>query len=172
MPRNTNININRRIVMKKKLFVSGLLVLLLGLSASRAMACNCGKKADGNQASSCQSQCASGCGEQSACSDGSFQLAQGMTQDGNKAGELKPVEVGNNICPVSGQKVGEMGEVVKYEYNGKIYNLCCKMCAKDFKKDPEKYSKMAEEEVKQQNDHADHDKKPVEGQEHHDHNHH
>ena len=79
---------------------------------------------------------------------------------------MKPVEVGNKICPVSGQKVGEMGEVVKYEYNGKVYNLCCKMCAKDFKKDPEKYSKTAEEEVKQQEDHADHDKKPVEGQEH------
>lgn len=57
------------------------------------------------------------------------------------------VEVGNKICPVSGEKVGGMGEVVKYEHNGKIYNLCCAMCAKDFKKDPEKYSKIAEDEV-------------------------
>ncbi len=30
---------------------------------------------------------------------------------------------------------------------GKIYNLCRDMRAKDFKKDPEKYSKIAEEEV-------------------------
>ncbi|MGE0269413.1 MAG: TRASH domain-containing protein [Candidatus Omnitrophota bacterium] len=59
----------------------------------------------------------------------------------------QPVEVGNKICPVSGEKVGEMGDVVTYEYNGKIYNLCCAMCAKDFKKNPEKYSNIAENEV-------------------------
>lgn len=57
------------------------------------------------------------------------------------------VEVGNTICPVGKEKVGEMGEVVKYEYNGKIYNLCCPMCKKDFAKDPGKYSKIAEDEV-------------------------
>lgn len=57
----------------------------------------------------------------------------------------QPVEVGNTICPVSGEKVGEMGEVVKVEHNGKVYNLCCSFCAKDFKKDPEKFSKIAEE---------------------------
>ena len=57
------------------------------------------------------------------------------------------VEVGNKICPVSKEKVGEMGEVVKHEYNGKIYNFCCKMCLKDFQKDPEKYSKIAEDEA-------------------------
>ena len=66
----------------------------------------------------------------------------------------KAVEVGNKICPVSGDKIpapgenGTMGdEPVKYEYNGKIYNLCCQMCVKDFKKNPEKYSKIAEDEV-------------------------
>jgi YHS domain-containing protein len=57
------------------------------------------------------------------------------------------VQVGNKLCPVSNEKVGSMGDVVTYEYNGKVYNLCCAMCAKDFKKDPEKYSKIAEEEV-------------------------
>ena len=66
----------------------------------------------------------------------------------------KAVEVGNKFCPVSGDKIpapgekGTMGdEPVKYEYNGKIYNLCCQMCVKDFKKNPEKYSKIAEDEV-------------------------
>lgn len=59
--------------------------------------------------------------------------------------------VGNKFCPITGNAVddGSMGEAVKYVYNGKIYNLCCKMCAKDFKKNPEKYSKIAEEEVAQ-----------------------
>jgi YHS domain-containing protein len=57
------------------------------------------------------------------------------------------VNVGNKICPVTGEKVdGEMGGGT-YEYKGKIYNLCCKMCTKDFSKDPEKYSKIADEEV-------------------------
>ena len=69
----------------------------------------------------------------------------------------KAVEVGNKICPVSGDEIpapgekGNMGEAINYEYNGKIYNLCCKMCAKDFKKNPEKYSKIAEGEVAKAN---------------------
>ncbi len=61
---------------------------------------------------------------------------------------VQAVEVGNKVCPVSGEKVGQMGDIVKYEYNGKIYNLCCPMCKKDFSKDPEKYRKIAEDEVK------------------------
>ncbi len=63
------------------------------------------------------------------------------------AAQPAAVEVGNKICPVSGEKVGEMGDIVKYEHNGKIYNFCCKACLKDFAKDPEKYSKIAEDEV-------------------------
>ncbi len=59
----------------------------------------------------------------------------------------KLVEVGNKLCPVSGEKVGTMGKGVQYEYNGKIYNLCCPMCKKDFKNSPEKFSKIAEDEV-------------------------
>lgn len=67
---------------------------------------------------------------------------------------VKAVQVGNKFCPVTGDKIpapgekGTMGdEPVKYEHNGKIYNLCCKMCVRDFKKNPEKYSKIAEDEV-------------------------
>jgi len=65
--------------------------------------------------------------------------------------KVKAVEVGNKICPVSGNPVagGGMGEAaVKFEYNGKIYNLCCTGCLEEFKKHPEKYSKIAEDEVK------------------------
>ncbi|MBF0489248.1 MAG: YHS domain-containing protein [Candidatus Omnitrophica bacterium] len=35
----------------------------------------------------------------------------------------------------------------KVTYKGKIYNLCCSMCEKDFNKDPEKYTKLMEAEV-------------------------
>ena len=75
------------------------------------------------------------------------------TEEGVKTLLWELPNVGNKICPVSGDKIppsgekGDMGEVVQYEYNGKIYNLCCKMCVKDFKKNPEKYSKIAEDEV-------------------------
>lgn len=67
------------------------------------------------------------------------------------------VKVGNKICPVSGDKVPVLGEKgamgdkqVKIEYRGKIYNLCCPMCIKDFKKNPEKYSAIADKEVRGQ----------------------
>lgn len=48
------------------------------------------------------------------------------------------VEVGNKICPVSGKEI-VMENKGTVEYNGKIYNLCCSMCKKDFLKEPEKY---------------------------------
>ena len=80
--------------------------------------------------------------------DSSTTKHEEVTQQEGENDGAAAVEVGNKICPVSGEKVGEMGEIIKYEYNGKIYNLCCSMCAKDFKKDPEKYSKIAEDEVK------------------------
>jgi YHS domain-containing protein len=65
-----------------------------------------------------------------------------------ESSETKLVEVGNKICPVSNEEVGKNGmEPYKVTYNGKVYNLCCSMCAKDFNKDPEKYSKMMDEEV-------------------------
>ena len=64
------------------------------------------------------------------------------------AEETKAVDVGNKICPVSNEEVGQNGmEPYKMTYKGKIYNLCCGMCVKDFNKDPEKYSKMMDEEV-------------------------
>ena len=61
------------------------------------------------------------------------------------------IQVANKICPVSGDKVAgsKMGDKpVNIEYNGKLYHLCCPMCIKDFKKNPEKYSKIAEDNAK------------------------
>lgn len=55
-----------------------------------------------------------------------------------------PIEVGNKICPVSGEEIKEE-EAYKFEYEGKVYNLCCSMCVKDFKKDPQKYIEKPEE---------------------------
>lgn len=60
---------------------------------------------------------------------------------------VNPVDAGNKICPVSGEKISENLKAT-YEYNGKIYNFCCTMCIDEFKKDPQKYVKKVEEEVK------------------------
>ena len=45
-------------------------------------------------------------------------------------------------CVVSDEKLGEHGKPVKVTSKGTDVWLCCKSCAKDFNKDPEKYAKM------------------------------
>jgi len=42
-------------------------------------------------------------------------------------------------CPVSGDKLGEMGEAYAFVYKGQQVKLCCDGCKKDFLKDPDKY---------------------------------
>lgn len=54
------------------------------------------------------------------------------------------VDVGNKICPVSGQAVD--GKTFT-EYNGKRYGFCCAMCPATFAGDPEKYSAIADKEA-------------------------
>jgi len=56
---------------------------------------------------------------------------------GNKS---EAVNVGNTICPVTGEKIDEAKKVT-YEYKGKAYNFCCPGCPDEFKKDPERYIK-------------------------------
>ena len=58
----------------------------------------------------------------------------------------KAEEVGNTICPVSGEEINEETKAT-YEYEGKIYNFCCPMCIDECKKDPQKYIKKVEEEL-------------------------
>jgi YHS domain-containing protein len=57
------------------------------------------------------------------------------------------VEVGNKTCPVTGNPIGSMGPGVKYEYNGKIYNLCCPACRRTFDSDQAKYAQIAENDA-------------------------
>jgi YHS domain-containing protein len=42
-------------------------------------------------------------------------------------------------CPVSGDKLGEMGKPFTFTYQGQEVKLCCGGCKKDFDKDPAKY---------------------------------
>lgn len=62
-------------------------------------------------------------------------------------------------CPVSGDKLGEMGKPFVFEYKGHEVKLCCKDCKKDFDKEPEKYMKKIEEADKAPAAHADKDGK-------------
>lgn len=47
-------------------------------------------------------------------------------------------------CPVSGDKLGEMGKPYVFTYKGHEVKLCCPDCKKDFEKDPAKYMKKIE----------------------------
>lgn len=54
-----------------------------------------------------------------------------------RAADLKPDLLAT--CPVSGDKLGEMGDAFVFAYKGQEVKLCCKNCKKDFDKDPDKY---------------------------------
>jgi YHS domain-containing protein len=47
-------------------------------------------------------------------------------------------------CPVSGDKLGEMGKPYVMEYKGREVKLCCPDCKKDFEANPAKYMKKIE----------------------------
>ncbi|MDP8257806.1 MAG: YHS domain-containing protein [Candidatus Aadella gelida] len=72
------------------------------------------------------------------------------------AGKSVTTKVDNRLCPVSGENIESMGGGIKHEYNGKAYNLCCAGCVEEFKKNPEKYSKIAEESVHAEHEGSDH----------------
>jgi len=89
------------------------------------------------------------------------------------------LNVGNAICPISGELISDVGEGkgVQIEHKGKIYNVCCKFCAKDFKKNPEKFIKIIENNLAEGKDpgrdyESDHNEKVSEeneGDQHDDH---
>lgn len=51
-------------------------------------------------------------------------------------------------CPVSGDKLGEMGAPFVFDYKGQEVKLCCKDCKEKFDKDPAKFIKKIEEAAK------------------------
>lgn len=74
--------------------------------------------------------------------------AQNAPSDTKATDEVsKPQDIGNKICPVTGEKIDEKTKAT-YEYKGKIYDFCCPACIDEFKKDPDKYIKKVDEELK------------------------
>lgn len=52
-----------------------------------------------------------------------------------------------DVCIVSGEKLGEMGEPVIKEYDGREVKFCCKMCVKTFEKEQAKWLKKLDDEI-------------------------
>jgi len=67
------------------------------------------------------------------------------------AGDAKVKPYTSDKCPVSGEKLGEMGKPYVFEYKGQEVKLCCKSCKKDFDKEPAKYLKKIEAGDKDKN---------------------
>lgn len=70
-----------------------------------------------------------------------------VIQSSEEAEELELEEVNNQFCPVSDQELdfdNPEHRPVRLAYKGKVYNFCCDMCIKDFKKNPEKFIKKSE----------------------------
>ncbi len=71
----------------------------------------------------------------------------GFAEEKKEAKKLIPYTL--QTCPVSGEKLGEMGKFVVFEYKDREIKFCCKDCKKDFVKNPEKFlKKIAEAEKK------------------------
>ena len=61
------------------------------------------------------------------------------------ATDAKPKADLLTTCPVSGDKLGEMGKPYVFVYQGQEVKLCCPNCKKDFDKDPAKYLKKIQD---------------------------
>jgi len=69
----------------------------------------------------------------------------GMSNLSFQAAPTQVMDVGNEICPISGERIDKETKAT-YEYEGKIYNFCCPMCIEEFKKDPDKYINKMEKQ--------------------------
>ncbi|GAB4317192.1 MAG: hypothetical protein Kow0059_10130 [Candidatus Sumerlaeia bacterium] len=58
-----------------------------------------------------------------------------------------------DTCPVSGEKLGQMGDPVDYVYKNRLVRFYCKGCVSQFEKDPDKYlAKLDQAIVEKQSD--------------------
>jgi len=65
----------------------------------------------------------------------------GRAGDTNSVAGSPPKPDKLTTCPVSGEKLGEMGKPYTFVYQGQEVKLCCPGCKKDFDKEPAKYMK-------------------------------
>jgi YHS domain-containing protein len=65
--------------------------------------------------------------------------ANDASSPGSAGAKAKPDML--KACPVSGDRLGEMGDPYVFVYKGQEVKLCCPNCKKEFDKDPAKYLK-------------------------------
>jgi len=63
----------------------------------------------------------------------------GRADDTNSVPTVKPKPDLLKTCPVSGDKLGEMGKPYVFVYQGQEIKLCCSGCKKDFDANPDKF---------------------------------
>ena len=74
---------------------------------------------------------------------GGVLVAQAADSKSDKpAAKAKPYTL--KVCPVSDEKLGEMGDPYVFTHEGREIKLCCKGCLKDFNKDSAKFVKKIE----------------------------
>ncbi len=69
----------------------------------------------------------------------------GLAGDTNSAAATPPKPDKLTTCPVSGEKLGEMGKPYVFVYQGQEVKLCCPGCKKDFDKNPAPYLKKIQD---------------------------
>src|SRR6476619_3721265 len=75
------------------------------------------------------------------------QAADSKSEKSDKStAKAKPYTL--KICPVSDEKLGDMGDPYVFTHEGREIKLCCKGCLKDFDKNPSTFVKKIEKEEK------------------------
>ena len=73
-------------------------------------------------------------------------LSSCSKNDGQVSTEANTSKVSSDypldVCVVSGEELGSMGNPIKIEHDGTEVFLCCKSCIKKFKRNPAKYVAM------------------------------
>lgn len=67
-----------------------------------------------------------------------------VTDASGQTAQKEAANAGNEVCPVTGEKIGEKNKAT-YAYKGKIYNFCCSDCIAEFKAEPQKYIDRVDE---------------------------
>lgn len=57
--------------------------------------------------------------------------------NGTTTGKVKPYP--KDVCVVTGNELGSMGDPVTLVHEGQEMKFCCKPCVRKFKADPQKY---------------------------------
>ena len=70
---------------------------------------------------------------------GSIACTKNDTPDAAVSADEPAVSYPLDVCLVSGEKLGGMGEPVRIVHEGREIKFCCESCEPKFKKSPEKY---------------------------------